>query len=200
VRRAGPAALPLAALLATVIIGASAYALVPKVHERLDEAIGDVTSYSFDGQAPISPVGLRITFLRIASDIVVQHPIEGIGDTSHKPPPPVSRFPYATQFAIDYAYGSAFHNQVVSDAVRHGVLGGLAAALLLIVPLVAYVRGLRHGDAQARHNAALGLAYGGVIVVTSFSTEVVDLKYTASLYALLTAVLCGGALARHGQD
>jgi O-antigen ligase len=200
VRRAGPAALPFAALLATVVIGASAYALVPKVHERLDQAIGDVTSYSFSGQAPVSPVGLRITYLRIASDIVARHPVEGIGDTSHKTPPPVSQFPYANQFALNYAYGSAFHNQIVSDAVRHGVLGGLAAALLLVVPIVVYVRGLRHGDRDARHNAALGIAYGAVLFVTSFSTEVVDLKYTASLYALLTAVLCGGALARHGQD
>lgn len=200
VRRAGPAALPLAALLATVVIGASAYALVPRVHERLNQAIGDVTTYSFSGQAPVSPVGLRITYLRIANDIVAQHPVDGIGDTSHKPPPPVSRFPYANQFALNYAYASAFHNQVVSDAVRHGLLGGLAAALLLVVPLVAYGRGLRRGDAAARCNAALGIAYGAVIFAASFSTEVVDLKYTASLYALLTAVLCGGALARHGQD
>jgi O-antigen ligase len=200
VRRAGPAALPLAALLATVVIGASAYALVPKVHERLDEAIGDVTSYSFSGPAPVSPVGLRITYLRIASDIVARHPVEGIGDTSHMTPPPLSQFPYATQFALNFAYASAFHNQIVSGAVRHGVLGGVAAALLLIVPLLVYARGLRHGDADARHNAALGFAYGACIFVASFSTEVVDLKYTASLYALLTAVLCGGALARHGQD
>jgi O-antigen ligase len=200
VRRAGPAALPLAALLASVVIGASAYALVPKVHERLNEAVSDVTSYSFSGQAPVSPVGLRITYLRIASDIIAQHPVQGIGDTSHKRPPPVSQFPYANQYALDFAYASAFHNQVVSDAVRHGVLGGLAAALLLLVPLGVYVHGLRHGDAGARHNAALGIAYGALIFAASFSTEVVDLKYTASLYALLTAVLCGGALARHGQD
>ena len=72
--------------------------------------------------------------------------------------------------------------------------------MLLVVPLAVYMRGLRHGDATARHNAALGFAYGACIFVASFSTEVVDLKYTASLYALMTAVLCGGALARHGQD
>ena len=36
--------------------------------------------------------------------------------------------------ALKIAYGSAFHNQVVSSAVRSGVGGLVSAALLMLVP------------------------------------------------------------------
>ena len=98
------------------------------------------------------------------------------------------------------AFGSAFHNQVVTNAVRHGVLGGVAAFLLLAVPLGVAARQLSAADEPARRAAAMGLAWSIVLVASSRTTEVVDLKYTASLYALMTALLCGASLARHGQD
>lgn len=199
-RRFGGATLAPVALFAAVVIGAAAYALVPKVHDRIQQTVEDVTGYTLAGPAPVSPVGLRITFLRIASDMIASHPIAGVGDTAHAHPAPASDFPYATPDAVRIAFDSAFHNQIVSDAVRHGIAGGLAAALLLLVPLVVYVRGLRFGDAAARLNASLGIAYGACIFVSSFTTEVVDLKYTASLYALVTAALCAGSLASHEQD
>jgi hypothetical protein len=34
------------------------------------------------------------------------------------------------------------------------------------------------------------------VFVASFSTEVVDLKYMASLYAVMAAIFCGAVLAR----
>jgi O-antigen ligase len=199
-RRLGHAGIPLAVVLAAVVIGAASYFALPKVHQRMNEAVDDVTTYSFSGTAPVSPVGLRITYLRIAGDLIAQHPLAGVGDTSHMLPPPASQFPYANKYAVDFAFHSAFHNQVVSDAVRRGVLGGVAAALMLLVPVFIYARSLHATTAAARNNAAMGIAWGACLVVSSFSTEVVDLKYTASLYALMTAALCAGALSRHGQD
>lgn len=199
-RRLGHAGIPLAVVLAAVVLGATAYFAVPKLHQRINEAIDDVSTYSFSGTAPVSPVGLRITYLRIAGDLIAQHPLAGMGDTSHMKPPPASRFPYANQFAVDFAFHSAFHNQVVSDTVRRGIAGGVAAALMLLVPIFIHAHSLRAGTAAARRNAAMGIAWGACLFVASFSTEVVDLKYTASLYALMTAALCAGALSRHGQD
>jgi hypothetical protein len=40
----------------------------------------------------------------------------------------------------------------------------------------------------------MGLAYTLCMVVSSLSTEVVDLKALASLYTVMVAVLCGAAL------
>lgn len=179
---------------------AAAYLLLPRVQERIDLAVHEVLSYSFSGVAPGGSIPLRITFLRIAADLFALHPFAGVGDTAHLPPTASDVFPYASKEAVDTAYRAAFHNQVVTSAVRSGIAGGLAAAALLLVPLAVYVRQLRRGGAVARRNAALGLAFGLCLAVSSLSTEVVDLKYTASLYAVLTALLCGAALARHGQE
>jgi hypothetical protein len=54
---------------------------------------------------------------------------------------------------------------------------------------------LRHPHSVNRENAAMGFAYTLTILVSSVSTEVVDLKSLASLYAVMTAILCGAALA-----
>ncbi len=198
--RWGRAMVPLVALLVGAVLAAAAFSLVPKVNARLHEAMSDLGRYSFNGVAPDSPVGLRVTFLRIAGDLIAMHPIAGVGDTAHQAPVAASAFPYASASAVHTAFTSAFHNQVVSNTVRYGIGGGIAAALLLLVPLGVYVRQLRRGDGPARDNAKMGLAFAIVIGVSSFTTEVVDLKYTASLYALLTALLCGSALARHAKD
>lgn len=196
----GRALVPLGAMLVACVAAALAYAYVPKIHARVQEAASDLGQYSFTGIAPDSPVGLRVTFLRIAGDLIAMHPIAGVGDTAHAAPKVAGAFPYASEVARRTAFSSAFHNQVITNTVRYGVLGGLAALLLLAVPLVVYARQLSRGEGAAREAAAMGLAFGVVLAISSLTTEVVDLKYTASLYALMTALLCGASLARHGQD
>lgn len=196
----GRVVVPIAAVLIASLMAAAAYTLVPKVNTRIHEAVTDLRGYSFAGVAPDSPVGQRVTFLRIAGDLVAAHPLAGVGDTSHRDPAPMSAFPYASPVAVRTAFESAFHNQVITNTVRHGVAGGIAAALLLFLPLAIYARRLRRGDAIAQENARMGMAFGITIAVSSLTTEVVDLKYTASLYALMTALLCGSSLARHGQE
>jgi O-antigen ligase len=199
-RRWGRAFMPLVFVLAAAGVAALGYASIPRVHERVHEAVSDVTNYSFEGVAPVSPVGMRITYLRIASDLIRQHPLAGVGDTSHRPPVPKSAFPYADDYAVFTAFRSGMHNQVVTNTVRWGVLGGATAALLLVVPLVIFGRAIRSSDPVLRENAAMGLAFSLLIFVASFTTEVVDLKYTASFHALMTSLLAGACLGRHGQD
>jgi O-antigen ligase len=196
----GRVLVPLVAIGMGCALAGAAYGLVPRVNVRIHEAVSDLASYSFQGVAPDSPVGLRVTFLRIAADLIAMHPVAGVGDTAHMPPAAVNAFPYASPLAVATAFKSAFHNQVITNTVRYGLPGGIAAALLLFVPLVVYARQLRCACPVARANARMGLAFAICIAVSSFTTEVVDLKYTASLYALLTALLCGASLANHGQE
>jgi O-antigen ligase len=84
--------------------------------------------------------------------------------------------------------------------VRSGIGGLLATAALLFVPLLVCARGLRRGAALARHDAMMGLAYCTCVVVSSLGTEVVDLKFAASFYAVMTAVFCGAVLGRRGSE
>ena len=184
------------ALALAVAIPAAAYLLVPPVTARVDLAVREVTQYTWDAVPAETSVGLRITFLRIAGDVFAMHPLAGVGDTSRMPPAPPSAFRYASPGAVEAAFSSAFHNQVVSSAVRNGIAGLLAAAALLLVPLLVCARGLRRAGPGAAKDAAMGVAFCACLLVSSLSTEVVDLKFAASLYAVMVALFCGATLAR----
>jgi O-antigen ligase len=182
------------AVLGALALTLATYLLVPPVAERVDEAVREAADYTWHSIPAETSVGLRITYLRIASDLFAMHPLAGVGDTSRNPPAPPSAFPYASEMAVSAAFSSAFHNQLVSNAVRNGLGGLLATAALLLVPLAICARGLRRSAAGGGKDVAMGFAFCACMVVSSFSTEIVDLKYAASFYGVMTAVLCAAAL------
>jgi O-antigen ligase len=177
----------------------AAYLTVPIVHQRLAIGLQELFGYSWQGVAPDGAVSMRITFLRMAADLLAAHPFTGIGDIHRAASGFAGTFAYASPYATTMAFESAFHNQVATNAVRAGIWGLVATLALLLVPLAACTR--RLFAAGYRRNAAMGFAFFLTIVVSSLSTEVVDLKYMASFYAVMTAVLCGAALAEsHRED
>ena len=190
-----------AVLAAVLLLPVATYFLVPAVSVRVDAAIKDVVEYPWHGVLRHeTSLGYRITFLRMAADVIAAHPWAGIGDFAHEPPPPASAFSYASPDAVAYGFRSAFHNQVVSNTVRSGIGGLLATLMLLLVPLLICARGLWRGAPEARKDAMMGLAYCTCVAVSSISTEVVDLKFAASFYAVMTAVFCGAVLGRRGPQ
>lgn len=175
-----------------------AYLLVPIVHERIALGLEQFLGYSWQGVAPDNSVGLRITFLRMAADLLAQHPLTGIGDIHRAARGFVGNFAYASPDATAMAFQSAFHNQVATNGVRSGIWGVVATTVLLLVPLAICSRRLLAPG--YRRNAAMGFAFFFTLVVSSLSTEIVDMKYMASFYAVMTAVLCGAALAESHRD
>jgi O-antigen ligase len=186
---------PLAALAFAILAPVLAYCLFDNVQARVDEAVAQVTQYSWKGVAPENSVALRITFLRIAADLFMQHPWAGVGDTAHAAPAALNAFSYASRSATEVAFRWAFHNQIASSGVRAGLGGLLASAALLLFPIYVCARRLGSTWPRIRSNAEMGLAFFITLFVSSMSTEVVDLKYMASFYAVMTAILCGSVLA-----
>lgn len=171
-----------------------AFGVSENVRSRVNAAVNDVAGYSFEGIAPDTSVGMRITFLRIASDMIAEQPLTGYGDTqAKKPEVPAIVKTYASPFTIDFALSSGFHNEVVTNAVQYGVPSGVAALLLFLVPLAIYWKNLNNPLPSNRLAAALGIAFCLTYFISSLSTEVFGLKYTASLYGLMTAILCAAA-------
>lgn len=188
-----------AVIAVAVLVPVAAYLAMPHFHARIDEMVAEFTDYWRQPVQPNTSVALRISYLRMAADIFLQHPIAGIGDITRVHPASLGSFSYATPRAVHDAFIAGFHNQLVSNAVRLGVAGLLATALLLFVPLLVCARGLRHGRPGETRDAMLGLAFTTILVVSSMTTEIVDLKVMASLYTVMTALLCGSALARSGE-
>lgn len=171
------------------------------IHARVGLAAQEIIGYSWTGIAPETSVGFRITFLRIAADLIMEHPFMGYGDTSlagiilsaHI-------YTYASPAAIHMALNSGFHNELVTNAVRDGLFAMLAAFMLFAVPIYIFFKRLQSDCKMQRANSIIGIVFVLCIFISSLSTEVFDLKYMASFYALMISLLCASALSPHGAS
>jgi len=173
----------------------SAFILSPTSKDRLKLAFQEFSEYSWNGVAPETSVGLRITFIRIATDLFVKYPTTGVGDTARQSfelPKNISS--YASPNSLNMAFHSGFHNQIITNAIRYGILGGVAAIALFIVPLFIFTHQYKVGTDINRYNSLIGIIFIVCFFVSSLSTEVFDLKYMASFYAVMISLLCASAI------
>ena len=180
----------------TSLLMCSVYALSATVQQRLLLGFNEAFDYPWVGIAPNTSVGSRITFLRIAFDMFLSSPLAGHGDNGYDLTAlPAHVYTYASAETLKLAFNSGFHNEMVSNAVRFGVGGFLAAAMLLLVPMALFIRQSASNNVVHRANAMLGLVLTVCFLISSLSTEVFDLKYMASFYAVMVALLCASAIA-----
>ena len=187
-----------AALILAIPLVAT-YALSSTVQDRLASALHEISTYSAHSIADETSVGLRITFLRLAWDLFLQQPWFGYGDLGIRQDQfPTSVHAYASEFALKFASESGFHNEIVTNTIRSGLLGLLASTSLFLVPLYLFhVRMKFPADLKAVQNARLGFVVVICFLSSSLSTETFDLKYMASFYAVMIALLLGSALTEH---
>jgi len=170
------------------------------VNQRLALALHEIFNYSWIGIAPETSVGLRITFLRIAFDMFMSNPFIGYGDTSKQLISlPQNIYTYASPESIHVAFTAGFHNEIITNSIRYGLAGLISSAMLFIVPLLVFIHQLKSKNTARRANALIGIVFTICVTISSFSTEVFDLKYTASFYAFTIALLCASALAAKSQ-
>lgn len=182
--------------LAVIIV----YLLSSTVNSRINLAANEIISYQWTGIAPDTSVGLRITFLRIAWDLFFQSPWVGFGDTRFELTSiPFKIHSYASQTALDTALKSGFHNEIVTNAIRSGIFGLLSAIFLFAAPFIIFFKNLKSENKSNKANAIVGISFVLCMFISSLSTEILDLKYTASFYALMIALLCGSTITHHEQ-
>jgi len=87
----------------------------------------------------------------------------------------------------------------MTNAVRSGIWGVIATLAVFLVPFVLFCKAFRSTSSVRSANALLGLTFVVCQLVSGLSTEVLNLKFTASFYAILIACLCGSSIIRHEQ-
>jgi O-antigen ligase len=191
-------------LLATVLSVAfiiMIFTLSSTVNQRLALALHEVFNYSWIGIAPDTSVGLRITFLRIAFDMFMSNPFIGYGDTSKQLILlPKNIYTYASPESIHIAFTAGFHNEIITNSIRYGLAGLISSSMLFIVPLLVFIHHINSTNKIRRANALIGIVFTICVMISSFSTEVFDLKYTASFYAFTIALLCASTLAAKSKN
>lgn len=181
-------------MVACVMLGF--FALPATIQQRWMSGLNEALDYPWIGMAPETSVGLRITFLRIAFDMFLSSPFAGHGDNGYDLLAlPAHVYSYATPESLRMAFNAGFHNEMVSNTVRFGFGGLMAAAMLFFVPMVLFFRQSSSSNAVRRANAVMGLVLTICFFVSSLSTEVFDLKYMASFYAVMISMLCASVIA-----
>ncbi len=161
------------------------------VNQRVNLAIHEVSSYQLNQLNPDNSVGMRISFYRIGLHLFSDRPLSGWGDKSFKEKlndPQISFF--SSSFTREFALNAGFHNEFITNMVRSGVLGLLSSLLLLIAPLIIFWKLLPFN----RPLAIAGVTYVICELISSFSTEVFNLKFTTALYTFNISVFLGLAL------
>lgn len=184
----------LALLLCLTVIS---YIKVQPVRLRINNAIHDVESYRWSGPNAETSLGERVSFYRIGFSLFLQRPASGWGDkgfaNSIRDP---GVYQFASQSTRDGVIRCGFHNEIITNAVRSGIWGAVSSLLLFVVPGLVFVRALCSQVDVTRSYGLLGLSYVVCIFISSMSTEVFNLKYTASFHALMLSFLMSSTLVK----
>jgi len=165
--------------------------------KRMLLASNEFLNYSWSGVAPDTSIGQRITFLRIAFDMFVIHPFSGYGDTSkgvESLSPKI--YSYASPESLRMAFNSGFHNEIVTNTIRYGVAGLVSSISIFVIPLVLFFDRIQSEDSNQKANSLVGIVFTICFFISSCSTEVFDLKYMASFYALTITMLCASVISK----
>jgi O-antigen ligase len=171
-------------------ICAAVYFFVPLIHARVNIGMQEVLNYQWYEVNPDNSVGMRISFVRIGLFMFAHNPLGGWGDRGFEhllSAPELQRF--ATEYTRNFAFQHGFHNELVTNMVRSGIWGLFSSLALFLVPLACFVKGLRSQSEVVRNHALVGVSYLICVLVSGMSTEVFNLKFTASFHALMIASL-----------
>jgi O-antigen ligase len=94
----------------------------------------------------------------------------------------------ANDFAIDTIRNGP-HNELLANALRSGVLGILSVLGLYLLPLAVFWQGLKESTGFPRLANLMGIAVVVAYMVFGITLEVFNLKFSASFYGFLIAVL-----------
>ncbi len=168
---------------------------LPVVSQRIGDAYREYSEYSFDGIAPDTSNGMRLTYWRIGIDLIAERPLQGYGDTAKTPPQlPEEAEYYASQTVKDEVFFVGFHNELIATTVRSGLLGGAYVILIFLVPLVAFARHLRDAALGRSQAAGMGACLVSIVGASSLTIETFGLRFAVSFYALLVVLLLSQTL------
>ncbi len=193
------------AIITALLISLGAFYFSETLHNRVERAVEDVTSYNLSGSDENTSLGLRITFFHIAIELFKQRPLSGWGSGYQAgiETPQIQAFSSAVtrQFAVD----ALFHSELGTTMVKSGVWGVIATLFIFIVPMIFLIRLNRMMHSRFNQRDVVDLQLMGLTVLTTFiitglSTEVFNLKYVASFFSLLMSSILGSALVLLDHD
>lgn len=185
-------------ILSAVIITTASFALYQSsdvFHSRLNMVSEEINSYQWKEGSNATSIGERISYIRMGWHLILQRPLTGWANLDLTPElesPEFSKFAApSTRLGVK---GGGFHNEFINNGVKYGVLGLVFSVLLFLGPAVFFFQILK--TQSNNRYALLAIVYITAQAISSLSYQVLDFKFTASLYALMIVTLSYSALSK----
>ena len=170
------------------------YKISPEVNQRIAEGINEVITYfkvnNFD-----TSLGLRISMIRVASNLIIENPLSGLKDGVI---PALNTIPSIKPFYTDLLQqmirDTGTHTEILAQGVRSGIWGLISSTALFLVPGLIFLVRIRNQNSRIRTAAIIGFTLVLGLFIASLTIQVFNLKYTSSFYALMIAALAAQAL------
>lgn len=174
------------AIITPIVLATAAYYCVPVVQQKILTTAREVLAYNWSEANPDNSISMRISFYRMALSLFMQQPLEGWGETISLKVINSPEFAiYATQYTREFPFKNGFHNEILYSMVRYGIWGMVSSISLFLIPGIISIRGLAAKSTSIRMFSILFFSYLVCTFVSSISTEVFNLKFTASFHALM---------------
>lgn len=184
----------LALVAATALGVALVYASHDATRTRVLDAVTETAEY-FSGSARDTSTGIRISLVRLDVHLFLANPLSGMQDGVLPPLEELRRTErYLTEDAYEMKRLSGSHTELTAQIVRRGVWGFVSFAGTMILPMVLFLRYIRHPSVAVRWPAMLGAIFTVGSFVAGLFVQTLNLKFTSSYTGLMLAVLASQVL------
>lgn len=177
----------LAASAVTVLLIIVGYFFVDTINQRIIEVYRDLAAFHHGNED--TSVGLRLQIWQGAITVFKENLLFGAGTEGYRQwMLLLSKSGSITSLAGEFAVAEV-HNQILSYAVRYGIVGLVSISAVYFVPLVLFARTLRTSGGQKRLAGLMGICAVTGFLVFGMSVEIFNLKNTITFYSLTLACL-----------
>ncbi len=170
------------------------YKISPEVNQRVAVGIQEVVTY-FKANNFDTSLGLRISMIRVASNLIIENPLSGLKDGVM---PALNSIPSIQPFYTDLLQfmitKTGTHTEILAQGVRSGIWGLISSTALFFVPGWIFLARISHQNPRIRTAAIIGFTLVLGLFIASLTIQVFNLKYTSSFYALMIAAFAAQAL------
>lgn len=178
-------------LFLTVTIGVLINAN-PYFMSKVLNGINEVSSYNWYSSSIEGSANMRISFYRMVVFYFSQSPLKGWGDLGWRE---LMNSPQIAQYASDYAREfpkHGFHNEILTNSVRSGVLGLISSVALFLLPIIWSIKMLRRAiDIDFKFFSLFILFFMLHMFLAGMTTEVTSLVFLASFLGLTISIFVG---------
>lgn len=165
--------------------------IFPNSSVRLYGIYSEVYAWSHHASVETS-AGIRLTMWKMAWALFEHNPWYGYGDIGIKS---YLSEPWLTAIASPEGLKTMNccgpHNELLANLLRSGVMGGLSVLGLLIYPIYQVAKYLKHPNTKITLASQLLITYLIIVIISGFSMETFNLKYSCSFYSLIISGLIG---------